>query len=291
LENAAAAKKQLLKLRGQWVEFDASQLDRILEHIGETGEATAGELLRTGLGLDGIAVPDHVPFEGVVAAGWLGRLLNDATSTAVAPVTTPDAFVGILRPYQERGVGWLEFLGGLGLGACLGDDMGLGKTAQMIGSLLAGPSERPMLVVCPVSVVSNWAIELNRFAPHLRVMVHHGSKRFDSDDSFKVRALAHDVVLTSFSLIARDAKQLRSVVWSRLVLDEAQQIKNPNTAQARAARSLVADRRIALTGTPVENRLSELWSIMHFLNPGLLEAATDEQGIDRRGAVGDGRAI
>jgi len=273
LEKAAAAKQQLVKVRGQWVEFDASQLNRILEHIGKTGEATAGELLRTGLGLDGIAVPDDVPTEGVVAAGWLGRLLDDATSTAVAPIATPDNFVGVLRPYQQRGVGWLEFLGGLGLGACLGDDMGLGKTAQMIGSLLAEPSERPMLVVCPVSVISNWAIELERFAPHLRVMVHHGAKRFDSDDSFETRALDHNVVLTSFSLIARDAERLRAVRWSRLVLDEAQQIKNPSTAQARAARSIEADRRIAMTGTPVENRLSELWSIMHFLNPGLLGTA------------------
>jgi len=282
LEKAAAAKQQLVKVRGQWVEFDASQLDRILEHIGETGETTAGELLRTGLGLDGIAVPDGVPVEGVVAAGWLGRLLDDAISTTVAPIATPETFVGVLRPYQERGVGWLEFLGGLGLGACLGDDMGLGKTAQMIGSLLAEPSQRPMLVVCPVSVISNWAIELERFAPHLRVMVHHGPKRFDSNDPFKVRALDHDVVLTSFSLIARDAEQLRTIVWSRLVLDEAQQIKNPNTAQAKAARSLVADRKIAMTGTPVENRLSELWSIMNFLNPGLLGTAA---GFRKRFAI------
>jgi SNF2 family DNA or RNA helicase len=152
--------------------------------------------------------------------------------------------------------------------------MGLGKTAQLIATLLAEPTEQPTLVVCPVSVLGNWQRELLRFAPELRVLVHHGPDRHgDDQQGFARRAGVHDVVLTTYSLLARDREQLSSVAWGRVVLDEAQQIKNPATAQAKAAQQLKALRRVALTGTPVENRLSELWSIMHVLNPGLLGPA------------------
>ncbi|MFP5579672.1 MAG: DEAD/DEAH box helicase, partial [Acidimicrobiia bacterium] len=150
-------------------------------------------------------------------------------------------------------------------------DMGLGKTAQVIATFLAEPVDAPTLVVCPVSVLGNWSRELERFAPALDVMVHHGPGRSQGHDAtFAERAAGHDVVLTTYSLVPRDIGDLTSVHWGRVVLDEAQQIKNPSTALARAVRQLGTPRRLALTGTPVENRLAELWSIMQFLNPGLL---------------------
>jgi non-specific serine/threonine protein kinase len=276
LARAADAKQSLVRLRGQWVEIDPSRIGDLLDSVGTRAEATARELLRAGLGIDQLGVADGVEVVGVDASalGWLSSLLDDALHAAVEPLTTPAGFEGVLRPYQERGAGWLAFLGRLGLGACLADDMGLGKTAQLIATLLADPTGQPTLVVCPVSVLGNWQRELSRFAPQLGVLVHHGPDRHgDGQQGFAGRAGVHDVVLTTYSLLARDLEQLTSVAWGRVVLDEAQQIKNPATAQAKAVQQLDALRRVALTGTPVENRLSELWSIMHVLNPGLLGPA------------------
>jgi hypothetical protein len=273
LDRAARAKRSLVRFRGQWIEIAADELAAVLERAGTKDRARAGDLLRTALGLDQLDAPPDVEITGVAATGWLGRLVDDALHTTVEPVPTPATFIGELRPYQERGVAWLAFLGRLGLGACLADDMGLGKTAQVIATLLAEPLGPPTLVVCPVSVLGNWQRELARFAPSLSVLAHHGPDRFDHDEPFATRAVGHDVVLTTYSLVARDIEPLTTVDWSRLVLDEAQQVKNPSTAQTRAVRQLTAGRRIALTGTPVENRLSELWSIMHVLNPGLLGTA------------------
>jgi SNF2 family DNA or RNA helicase len=230
--------------------------------------------VRAGLGLDALDAPGDAVVVGVDASGWLGALLDDALHSSVDPVPTPDGFEGELRPYQERGVGWLAFLGRVGLGACLADDMGLGKTAQVIASMLSDRVDGPTLVVCPTSVLDNWEREVNRFAPTLSVMVHHGAGRMrDHEELFSERAADHDVVLTSYHLVARDIDVLEAVRWGRFVLDEAQQVKNPYTAQARAVHRLEAPRRIALTGTPVENRLSDLWAIMHTVNPGLLGSA------------------
>jgi SNF2 family DNA or RNA helicase len=274
LEAAAEAKQSLVRVRGEWVELRPEDLAAVRAHLGKRGEATVTEILRAGLGLDGLDASDDIEVTGVDATGWLRDLLADALHATVTPVPTPDGFVGALRPYQERGVGWLAFLGRLGLGACLADDMGLGKTAQLIATLIADPVPGPTLVVCPVSVLGNWERELARFTPQLSVFVHHGADRFTRHRvSLPKRARRADVVLTSYSLVARDIDQLAAVPWARLALDEAQQVKNPGAAQTRAVRSLRARRRIALTGTPVENNLSELWSIMHVLNPGLLGSA------------------
>jgi superfamily II DNA or RNA helicase len=271
LSLAAEAKRSIVRVRGAWVQVDAKEIDAILRHVGKRGKATGTELLRTGLGLDGVEAPDGAPVVGVEASGALGALLDDALHTAVTPIETPSDFAGRLRPYQERGVGWLSFLGRLGLGACLADDMGLGKTAQLIATMLADRVDGPTLVVCPVSVLGNWANEIKRFAPHLTVLVHHGASRIRGDaNAFAEAAREHDVVLTTYSLVARDLEMLEQAPFARLVLDEAQQIKNPATAQSKAAARLQASRRIALTGTPVENRLSELWALMQVLNPGLL---------------------
>ncbi len=287
LTDAAANKQSLVRVRGEWIELDAQDLAAIAKLVGSKGQATASELLRSGLGLDGLALPaGAVSLDGidVVANGWLGDLLDGALHSAVKPIEDPVDFHGALRPYQQRGAGWMLFLGRLGLGACLADDMGLGKTAQLIATLLVDPLPDPTLVVCPVSVLGNWERELERFAPTLRVKVHHGTDRLrfqdinPSGDPEDMRAdyrADADVVLTTYSIVPRDLELLQSVRWGRIVLDEAQQVKNPGTAQTKAIRQLEADRRVALTGTPVENRLSELWSLMHVLNPGLLGTAAE----------------
>jgi len=277
LQKAAEAKQGLVRIRGQWVEVGRAQLAAVLARVGRRGQATAAEVLRAGLGLGGLGLDedvDDVEVVGVDADGWIGDLLDDAATGRVEAVESPPGFEGDLRPYQQRGVGWLQFLGRLGLGACLADDMGLGKTAQLIGSLLVDEEGGPTLVVCPVSVLGNWQRELARFGPGLTVAAHHGGGRARSPGDFVDEAEAHDVVLTTYSLVHRDRDLLGEVAWGRVVLDEAQQIKNPGTKAARAIRGLAASRRVALTGTPVENHLVELWSIMQFLNPGLLGNVT-----------------
>lgn len=271
LARAVEAKRSLVRIRGEWVEVRPDQLEALLARAGRAGRATGAELMRAALGVGTLDAPDELEVVGVDpgGVGWLRTLLDEAVHATVAPVPTPDGFAGTLRPYQERGVGWLAFLGRLGLGACLADDMGLGKTAQVIAALLADPADGPTLVVCPVSVLGNWERELARFAPDLHVVVHHGRGRHD-DGPLPERSAGADVVLTTYSLLARDRETLGAVDWGRVVLDEAQQVKNPATAVARAAGGLRAGRRVALTGTPVENRLQDLWSLMHVLNPGLL---------------------
>ena len=277
LARAAQAKQLLVRFRGQWVEVDPRQVEALLDRVGREEEATAGELIRAGLGLSNLDLGDldgdgdGIDVVGVDDTGWIGELLDEAVAHRVEPVEAPPGFDGELRPYQQRGVGWLAFLGRLGLGGCLADDMGLGKTAQLIGTMLADPTQEPTLVVCPVSVLGNWQREIERFAPGLTVVLHHGPERCrEGADEFAELAAGCDVILTTYGLLQRDLELLAAVRWGRVVLDEAQQIKNSGTKGARAARALAADRRVALTGTPVENRLTELWSIMQFLNPGLL---------------------
>ncbi|MFM7087691.1 MAG: DEAD/DEAH box helicase [Cyanobium sp.] len=274
LEAAAADKRQLVRLRGEWTLIDPSSIGRLLQHRGSSAEASGAELLRAGLGLGRLDLPAGLEISGVQLGGALGALLAGNLHSQLQPLPSPQGFVGALRAYQERGVSWLVFLGQLGLGACLADDMGLGKTAQLIATLLADPQPLPTLVVAPVTLLGNWSRELARFAPQLPVLVHHGAARFRG----RATALARElktlgpgvVLLTSYGVLSRDAALLARLPLARVVFDEAQQLKNPYTAQARAAAGLQAPRRIALTGTPVENRLSELWSLMQLLNPGLL---------------------
>ncbi|WP_324718067.1 DEAD/DEAH box helicase [Carboxydochorda subterranea] len=231
--------------------------------------------------------------QGGVQSNGRGARQGTADGAALPAVPQPAAFAGQLRPYQLQGLAWLWWLDSAGLGACLADDMGLGKTVQIIALLLherqeqaagdgAGPARvGPTLIVCPMSVVGNWQREIERFGPTLRVLVHHGPQRL-TGRRFARAAAASDVVITTYGLVHRDLEALQAVRWHRVVLDEAQNIKNPSARQSQAARALPAARRIALTGTPIENRLSELWSIMHFLNPGYLGSA---QGFHRRFAI------
>ena len=270
LQRAAAAKLSLVRVRGQWVHVDATEVRALLAAAGGEGEATVGDVVRTGLGLPSILAPGGARVVGATATGRLGELISGALGQRVEAVDAPEGFVGVLRPYQARGVGWLQFLGRLGLGACLADDMGLGKTAQLIGTVLADRTDEPTVVVCPTSVIGNWERELARFAPDIRVLTHHGTQRARTPKAFAKQCAQHDVVLTSYGLLARDLALVEGVTWGRLVLDEAQQVKNPHTAQAKAVQQVRAGRRIAMTGTPVENRLSELWAVMQAVNPGLL---------------------
>ncbi|WP_127544927.1 DEAD/DEAH box helicase [Actinoplanes sp. OR16] len=269
LAELARLKVPLVRVRGQWVELDDRQLKAALKAVNRRreGEITVGEVLQQVV--DG--GEEDLPLVEVDADGMLGDLLSGQAADRLTPLPTPAGFHGTLRPYQERGLSWLNFLSKLGLGGVLADDMGLGKTAQTLSLLLTDPAEKTLLV-CPMSLVSNWQKEAARFAPSLRVYVHHGSTRQRGED-FDAAVAGADLVLTTYGTTLRDLETLRRVTWGRVACDEAQAIKNHGTRQSQAVRALPARTRLALTGTPVENHLAELWSIMDFCNPGLLGPA------------------
>jgi superfamily II DNA or RNA helicase len=271
LAELARLKVPLVRLRGQWVELDEAHVRAALKFLEQNRSGTMSAADALLAGLRGPA--DEVPLVDVDADGWLGDLLSGQADRRLRPMAAPPGFAGTLRPYQERGLSWLSFLGELGLGGILADDMGLGKTIQLL-SLIASqrPGSGPTLLVCPMSLVGNWQREAARFTPGLRVHVHHGADRLDGD-SLAVALVGADLVITSYGVATRDRAALSTLTWARVVCDEAQNIKNHATKQAQAVRALPAATRIALTGTPVENRLSELWSIMEFTNPGLLGSA------------------
>ena len=281
LESLVQLKTPLVRLRGRWVELrpeDLTQADAILDQPPPPGDVSLLDALQLALAPRPTA-PDlagdiDVDVE-VNTTGWLSKLVAELRhGETQTEASEPPGFQGQLRPYQKRGVAWLAALRRHGLGACLADDMGLGKTPQLIALLLHQPraaltgAPQPALVICPTSVVANWRRELDKFAPGLRVLVHHGAGRQKQD--FAALAAQHDVVVTSYSLLHRDVDTLAAVEWGDLVLDEAQNVKNAATHVARSARRLPARWRAALTGTPIENRLSDLWSIFQILNPGYL---------------------
>ncbi|WSG08438.1 SNF2-related protein [Micromonospora sp. NBC_01739] len=271
LAHLAELKTPLVRLRGRWVELDPKRLAAGLRLLRSTGELTVADLLR--LGLADAEQPDALPVLEVSADGALGDLLAGSVEQRLAPLTEPPSFAGTLRPYQRRGLSWLTFLQSLGLGGVLADDMGLGKTVQLLALFAADPPQAgPTLLVCPMSLVGNWQREAARFTPQLRVHVHHGAQRARGAE-FGDAVRAADLVLTTYPTAARDAADLAGIDWHRVVLDEAQAVKNAATRQAEAVRTLPARHRIAVTGTPVENRLADLWSIMQFANPGLLGPA------------------
>ncbi|MEW2326261.1 DEAD/DEAH box helicase [Micromonospora chersina] len=271
LASLADLKSPLVRLRGRWVELDPQRLEAGLRLLRSSGELTVADLLR--MGLAGADRAGELPVLEVAADGALGELLAGEAERRLTPADPPAGFAGTLRPYQRRGLAWLAFLQSLGLGGILADDMGLGKTVQLL-ALLAGdpPAAGPTLLVCPMSLVGNWQREAAKFAPRLRVHVHHGAERARGE-AFAAAVHAADLVLTTYSVAARDAYELAGIDWHRVVVDEAQAIKNASTRQAEAVRSLPARHRVAVTGTPVENRLADLWSIMQFANPGLLGPA------------------
>ncbi|MCZ4119559.1 DEAD/DEAH box helicase [Streptomyces sp. H39-S7] len=299
LTELAAAKQPLIRIRGQWTEVDPDRIAAALAFLERDGSGAtdSGRILR--IALDPDATAGGLPVASVSADGRLGELLSGTADQRLRPVAVPEGFGSTLRPYQERGLAWLRFLSELGIGAVLADDMGLGKTAQALALLAvehaerseraeraerveqAGRAEgraeptarvRPTLLVCPMSLVGNWRRETARFAPMLRVYVHHGAGRLSGPELREAVADA-DLVITTYGLVQRDTEALTQTAWRRVIIDEAQHVKNSATRQYRAVRELTADHRIALTGTPVENRLAELHAILDFANPGLFGSA------------------
>ncbi|HSL73423.1 MAG TPA: DEAD/DEAH box helicase [Ilumatobacteraceae bacterium] len=277
---AEAAGATLLHTGHRWVRIDAEQLRRKRAKRTELertkSSVTPLELLR--LANDDELGDDDAPaitiHDGALDTApdseWIRNLLAGLPDERLQETSESSEFVGELRHYQRRALSWLQFLAGLGLGGCLADDMGLGKTATTLAHLLERPG--PHLVVCPLSVVRNWSQEAARFTPKLDVHIHHGANRSQGrdDDSLFESDPERRLVITTYGLLPRDLEHLGDVDWSTVVLDEAQMVKNPNTKAARAVRQLRAAQKLALTGTPVENRLSELWSILDAVNPGLL---------------------
>ncbi len=281
-ETLATLKTPLVQVRGQWVELRPEQIAgavRFWKKHRDGGELSLQEAMRLALGADAAQSPGGLPVSDVIADGWISDLMQQLTGgEKMAQTPVPPDFQGKLRPYQAAGLSWLAFLRRWGLGGCLADDMGLGKTIQIIALLLHERSASdgvrpPALLICPTSVVGNWQRELARFAPDLRVLSYHGAQRKKLNLAEQSNQL--DLVLTSYALLHRSEKDLASVAWGDIILDEAQNIKNPSTKQAQAARRLPGQWRVALTGTPVENRLSELWSIFNFINPGYLGSQDD----------------
>ncbi|MGH9022951.1 MAG: DEAD/DEAH box helicase, partial [Acidimicrobiia bacterium] len=226
-----------------------------------TTQLSGAAILRHAVGLEGGPVV-------VGGEGWAAELLRGATDRP-EPRAAPDGFAGELRTYQAEARGWLAFLDRSGLGGCLALDMGLGKTPVVLAHLLDTRGDGPALVIAPSAVIGNWAAEAARFAPALQVHIHHGSERLTGADLAPVATDA-DLVLTTYATAARDVEALAAVDWRWLVVDEAQTIKNAASFTARELRRISARSRLALTGTPVENGLGDLWAILDFVNPGLV---------------------
>jgi len=282
-EKLAELKVPLVRVRGQWVELKPEEIEAAVAFFRKKhgdGEMRLDEALRIGLGRE--ISEAGLPVVGMEADGWIRDFLDKLSSGAkISEVPPPASFHGELRPYQVKGLSWLAFLRQFGLGACLADDMGLGKTIEFIALMLHERAGRggksrsgPTLLICPMSVVGNWQKEVARFGPSLKVMVHHGTDRL-SGAAFVREVKKHDLVISTYALVHRDERLFSRVKWERVTLDEAQNIKNPAAKQTQAIKKLDTNHRVALTGTPVENRLSELWSIIDFLNPGYLKSASD----------------
>ena len=309
----------LIRLRGRWVEADGEKLAAALEHWQrvERQVRSGGLSFHEGMrllagaptGRDLTEVPEPLAaWSGVEPGEWLRGLLARLRRPEAEHELAEAGLQATLRPYQVTGAKWLALLTGLGLGACLADDMGLGKTLEVIALLVhlraapvsavraardrahgQGESASPSLIVAPASLIANWKSEIERFAPRLEVFVAHPSETnidLNRADALSGALSGIDVALTTYGVVTR-SEALRARPWRLVVLDEAQAIKNPGAQQTRAVKQLKATDRIALTGTPIENRLTDLWSLFDFLNPGLLGAARAFAEAAKRMAKGD----
>jgi non-specific serine/threonine protein kinase len=305
LRELLASVDGLIRLKGKWVEVDRAKLAEALEHWQAVEQQARegglsffeGMRLLAGATLDrdaAAAIPETTrAWTGVQAGAWLEELLGKLRAPDPAETRDPAGLRAELRPYQRIGTQWLHFLTRLGLGACLADDMGLGKTVQVLAMLLKlkgerkpnqsnGPSATPSLLVVPASLIANWKAEIDRFAPTLSYATVHPSETGPAGAERAVADSARrDLIITTYGMLTRLA-WLRECAWNLVILDEAQAIKNAGTRQARAVKELQAAGRVALTGTPVENRLSDLWSLFDFLNPGLLGNAKAFAGFIKR---------
>ena len=272
-ESLVAAKEGLVRLRGEWMELRSEEVAR-LEEYWQTGDGlrnmTVADLVRAQADSDSLEIDP---------ASGFGQMLAALQGTGTLEMLQqPAGFVGTLRAYQVRGFSWLTYLERLGFGACLADDMGLGKTIQVIATVLRdkslNPNAGPTLLIAPTSVLGNWLREVRRFAPSLSACILHGPQRPRTQEALSDAVRGKDFVIASFGVARLDAARLKAIAWHRLVVDESQNIKNPTAAITKAVRSFQAPRRVALTGTPVENRLMDLWSLFSVLNPGFLGSAT-----------------
>jgi hypothetical protein len=272
LKELAERRSPVVHADGRWQALRRDDVQRALRFLD--ARRRGGDLVELVRASSGLALDEYGLELGEVSLDerLAGMLDGDAR---FRPLPTPPGMQFSLYAFQESGHGWLRLLGDLGIGCVLADDMGLGKTVQAIAMFV---SEReqfgrdalgPTLVVCPMSVARQWVHEVERFAPELRVHLHHGAHRLVGGE-FVARAGDADVVVTSYDIATRDVETLQLVHWDRLLLDEAQDVKNPQTRRARSLRLVRARRRVAMTGTPIENHLGELWAIMDLLNPGLL---------------------
>jgi hypothetical protein len=265
----AAEARPLVKSRGQWVELDKADLVEAAAALAEradTTRLTGADMLRHALGLEGSPLAGGI---NIVGDGWAAELLRSVESLPETPDTTPEGFHGELRSYQADALAWLNFLSDAGLGGCLALDMGLGKTPTTLANLYASRHLGTGLVIAPPAVVGNWAVEARTFVPDLKILVHHGGSRAKGP-ALAAAIRKADVVITTYGTAVRDMDQLSEISWGKVVIDEAQAIKNPAAETSKELRRLDAHTRIALTGTPIENGLGDLWSIMDWANPGLL---------------------
>ena len=295
----AAEARPLIRSRGRWVELDKADLAEAAAALAEradTKRLTAAEVLRHAIGLEGSPLGGPISIGG---SSWATDLLARAEQATTTPETSPEGFEGELRSYQAEALGWLSFLDSVQLGGILALDMGLGKTPTVLAHLARTAGEGTALVIAPPAVVGNWAAEAARFTPALKVVVHHGATRATAEQ-LDAEVAGADVVITTFGTAVRDVDALAGHHWTRVVLDEAQAIKNSASETAQQLRRLDADVRLALTGTPIENGLGDLWSLLDFTNPGLvgprpafvanLSATTGGNGTDQR-AEGALRAL
>lgn len=276
-EQLVNAKSSLVNFRGQWMELDRDKMQQLLEFWQQNADEQPEMTLLEFLQKSAEAGDDWEIEHDEALSAMMAKLQDKSQLEPVAQLTN---LQGTLREYQKRGVSWLNYLERLGLNGCLADDMGLGKSVQVIARLVQEKEQinqennLTTLLIVPTSVVGNWQKEIVKFAPHLKTMVHHGGSRLQTTAEFKAACEQYDVIISSFTLARKDEKLFNSIKWQRVVLDEAQNIKNPKSAQTKAILKLSAKHRLALTGTPVENRLLDLWSIFNFLNPGYLGKET-----------------
>ncbi|MHA0857097.1 DEAD/DEAH box helicase [Paenibacillus sp. CMAA1364] len=269
----AEANVPYAEFRGEWIEVDLKEIRQVLRYIKrhEQGQMEISDWMHLTAEDSDERLWKGLSIMNMQTIGMLSSLLDGTNSRSVPVRPIPQSLHGVLRPYQERGYQWLAAMRDLGFGVCLADDMGLGKTVQVITCILERLPEqtRPVLIVCPTSLLGNWQRELQRFAPDMSIYIHHGNKRLHGEE-FLEQVTQHNIILTTYHLCGRDGVDLAQVLWDAIVLDEAQYIKNYRTKQAQSVMKLSATHRIAMTGTPVENRVLELWSIFQFLNPGYL---------------------
>jgi len=265
----ASEARPLVRSRGRWIELDRVDLKEAAAALAErarTTKLTGAEILRQAVGLEGTGLSGGLTVEG---SGWATDLLSKAQAVSTDPVTSPAGFEGELRSYQAEALAWLGFLDAVSLGGCLALDMGLGKTPTVLAHVVRTAGSGPTLVIAPPAVVGNWAAEAARFTPGLRVIVHHGASRA-STRQLQSETADVDVVITTYGTAVRDVEALAELSWDRVVLDEAQAIKNPANDTSQQLRRIPARSRLALTGTPIENGLGDLWAILDYTNPNLV---------------------